>query len=663
MAPLLEVAGLTLTLTTALGPTPLVSDVGFTIARGGKFGLVGESGSGKSLLALSLIRLLPHGISAAGSVRFEGRDLLALPDPAMHALRGAQIGMIFQEPVAALNPVFSIGSQITAAIRAHAAMPQRRARERAVELLSMVGIPDAGGRLGFFPHQLSGGLCQRVMIAMALAGGARLLIADEPTSSLDVTIQEEIVELIDRLAREAGIAVLFISHDLGVVARLCDRIAVVYAGQMQEIGPAEALLRTPAHPYTAGLVRCVPDLAHIGAAHRGIPGTPPLPGTWPVGCRFAARCELANNACVLPQTLDPIATDRMVRCWRAHDGARAATDRRRAAGPAHAPAAERPLVEVRDLDVTYRLGFGRDLAAVAGVSFDIAQGRTLALIGESGSGKSTVARAICGLGPVSGGTVTLNGTPIAGKQAAQLAGSLGIQLVSQDPSASLDPRWPIWRSIVEPRLVRFPRDADGGRSRAGSLLERVGLDRGMLDRRPHQLSGGQRQRVTIARALASGPRMITLDEAVSALDVSVRNEILVLLGELQRESGISYLLISHDIAAVMQIAADVAVLYRGRLAELGRADSVLGAPLHPYTRMLIRAVPTIDDAGLEREAPVALADAAPPPASGCPFQPRCAHAEARCAAERPVLRSLHGRSVACHLAEALATENADAAQQ
>jgi peptide/nickel transport system ATP-binding protein len=660
MAPLLEVAGLTLTLAGPSGPTPLVSDVGFTIGRGEKFGLVGESGSGKSLLALSLIRLLPRGISAAGTVRFDGRDLLALPEPAMHALRGAQIGMIFQEPVAALNPVFSIGAQITAAIRAHAPMPRRRARERAVELLSMVGIPDAGGRLGFFPHQLSGGLCQRVMIAMAIAGGARLLIADEPTTSLDVTIQEEIVELIAGLARDAGIAVLFISHDLGVVARLCDRIAVVYAGQMQEIGPAEALLRAPAHPYTAGLVRCVPDLADIGAAHRGIPGAPPLPGTWPIGCRFAARCELATDACAAPQTLDAIAADRMVRCWRAHDGARAATDHRRAAGPAGRHADDRALIEVRDLDVTYRVGFGRDVAAVAGVSFDITQGRTLALIGESGSGKSTVARAICGLGPVSGGTIALDGTTIAGKQAAQLAGSLGIQVVSQDPTASLDPRWPIWRSINEPRLVRFPRDTDGGRGRAAELLEHVGLDRSMLDRRPHQLSGGQRQRVTIARALAPGPRVIILDEAVSALDVSVRNEILVLLGELQRESGISYLLISHDIGAVTQIAAEVAVLYRGRLAELGRAGDVLGAPLHPYTRMLIRAVPTIDDAALAREPAPALADAAPPPAAGCPFQPRCAHAEARCAAERPTLRLLHGRRVACHLAEALAAENAAA---
>ena len=582
-------------------------------------------------------------------MRFDGRELLELPEAEMRRLRGVQIGMIFQEPTTALNPVFSLQSQMVAAIRAHAAMTRRQARDRAVELLTMVGIPDAATRLRFYPHQLSGGLCQRVMIAMALAGGARLLIADEPTTSLDVTIQEEILSLIEQLARDSGIAVLFISHDLGVVSRLCDRIAVAYAGQILELGAAAALLRTPAHPYSQGLVRCVPNLQEIGVAHRGIAGSPPLPKAWPAGCRFRPRCGWAEAACGSPQDFFQLAPDRLVRCWKATEAGR--SEPRRAAAPRLSILHQdtRPLMQIRDLTVSYRVGLHRSVAAVAGVSFDIARGRTLALIGESGSGKTTVARAICGLGPISSGSVSINGTDIAGAAApAQLAGTLGIQVVSQDPTAALDPRWPLWRSIVEPRLARFPADADRGRARASDLLERVGLDRSMINRTPHQLSGGQRQRVTIARALSPAPQMIILDEPVSALDVSVRNEILSLLDALQGESGLTYLLISHDIGAVIQIAGDVAVLYLGRLVEFGAAAEVLGHPLHPYTQALIHAVPTID--GVAPHAPTRpqLDSVA---TSGCPFRPRCPHAIDRCRAEMPEVRMLRRRRVACHRAE------------
>jgi len=651
---LLEVSDLSIT----LGDIPLVSNVSFNIGRGEKFGLVGESGSGKSLLALSLIRLLPHGIRASGRIRFDGRDLLEMSEAEMRRLRGVQIGMIFQEPVAALNPVFSIESQIIAAIRAHSAMSRRQARDRAVELLAMVGIPNAAARLRFYPHQLSGGLCQRVMIAMALAGGARLLIADEPTTSLDVTIQDEIILLIEQLARDTGIAVLFISHDLGVVSRLCDRIAVAYAGQILEIGDAATLLRTPAHPYTQGLVRCVPNLREIGVAHRGIPGSPPLPKTWPAGCRFRARCAWAAAECAAPQELLSLAPGRSVRCCKVADAARPAPRRAAAARLSILHPELRPLMQIRDLSVSYRIGLRRSVLAVAGISFDIARGRTLALIGESGSGKTTVARAICGLGPITEGSVTINGTELAGVAApAQLAGSLGIQVVSQDPGAALDPRWPLWRSIVEPRLVRFPADPDGGKGRAADLLERVGLDRSMIERRPHQLSGGQRQRVTIARALSPAPHMIILDEPVSALDVSVRNEILSLLDTLQGETGLTYLLISHDIGAVIQIAADVAVLYLGRLVELGSAVEVLGHPLHPYTQALIHAVPTID--GSAPHAAVRPQTEGGVGASGCPFQPRCPHAIDRCRSEMPTPRMLRRRRVACHRAEIFDNETTD----
>jgi oligopeptide/dipeptide ABC transporter ATP-binding protein len=659
-APLLEAIDLRVTLGVPGGrDVTLVGDVSFSIAAGEKFGLVGESGSGKSLLALALIRLLPPGLRASGRVRFDGHDLLDLTEARMRQLRGAQIGMIFQEPAAALNPVFDLEAQMVAAIRAHAALSRRQARDRAVELLGMVGIPDPASRLGFYPHQLSGGLCQRVMIAMALAGGARLLIADEPTTSLDVTIQDEIILLIERLARETGIAVLFISHDLGVVARLCDRIAVAYAGQIMELGAADALLLAPAHPYTQGLVRCVPDLRDVGVTRRGIPGSPPVPGRWPEGCRFQSRCDFAEAACASVQTLSPLGAGRFVRCWRAAGAVPPMPTAAEATPLARLSILHQdrhPVVVVRELEVVYRIGLGQSLRAVAGISFDVSRGRTLALIGESGSGKSTVARAICGLGPISGGSVTLNGTELVGAPApAALAGSLGVQVVSQDPGAALDPRWPIWRSIVEPRLARFPADSDRGRERAANLMERVGLDRGMLDRKPTQLSGGQRQRVTIARALAATPQMIILDEAVSALDVSVRNEILALLETLQRESGLTYLLISHDIAAVVQVASDVAVLYLGRLVEQGPAAEVLGRPLHPYTRALIHAVPTIESKEPAREHSIP-AEIAGTTGIGCPFRPRCAFAIDRCAREMPPARLVRRQRIACHRAETFVDE-------
>ena len=315
--PALQIENLGLQLVNDQGSVPLLSGVSLEIAQGEIFGLVGESGSGKTLTALAAMRLLPSNIQASGRILFEGTDLLALSEPAMRRLRGNRIGMVFQEPVAALNPTFSIGTQMMAAVRAHQSMSRGAARTRAIELLDMVGIPEPASRLGFFPHQFSGGMCQRVMIAMALAGGARLLLADEPTTSLDVTTQDEIVRLLEKLSREHGISVLFISHDLGLVARLCQRIAVAYAGELVELGQAQALLRSPHHPYTQGLVRCVPDLSQIGVLRGGIQGTPPMPGNWPVGCRFQPRCPAAADGCERAQTFLDGGQGKAFRCWRA----------------------------------------------------------------------------------------------------------------------------------------------------------------------------------------------------------------------------------------------------------------------------------------------------------------------------------------------------------
>ena len=316
-APLLEVTDLHVLHHRAGGSVALVDGISFQIGRGEIFGLVGESGSGKSISALATVRLLADGISATGTVKLKGQDLMGLSEAAMRGVRGGQISMIFQEPTAALNPVFTIGSQIIAAIRAHLPLGKAAARARAIELLREVGIPDPANRLGFYPHQLSGGMCQRVMIAMALAGGARLVIADEPTTALDVTIQAEIVRLLERLVRQTGVGLLFISHDLGLVARLCDRLAVAYAGEIVETGDTATLLRAPMHPYMQGLVKCVADFDNIGALRGGIPGTPPLPGAWPDGCRFQARCEFATAGCERRQALRAIAPGHQVRCWRA----------------------------------------------------------------------------------------------------------------------------------------------------------------------------------------------------------------------------------------------------------------------------------------------------------------------------------------------------------
>ncbi len=320
--PALAVENLCLQLTADRGGAALLSGVSFEIQTGEIFGLVGESGSGKTLTALAVMRLLPPTIKATGKIMFEGRDLLALPEREIRTLRGSRMGMVFQEPVAALNPTFTIGVQLIAAIRAHHKLPKSKARDRAVELLDMVGIPEPRSRLGFYPHQFSGGMCQRVMIAMALAGGAKLLLADEPTTSLDVTTQDEIVRLLEKLSRDQGIAVLFISHDLGLVARLCHRIAVAYAGELVELGLADTLLRSPLHPYTQGLVRCVPDLSQIGILRGGIPGTPPMPGNWPAGCRFQPRCPAAADSCERAQLLSPLTKDHALRCWRAAEGAK-----------------------------------------------------------------------------------------------------------------------------------------------------------------------------------------------------------------------------------------------------------------------------------------------------------------------------------------------------
>ncbi len=634
-----------------------VDGVSFALRRGECFAVVGESGCGKSMTALSLVRLLPpEGHIAGGAVRLAEQDLLALPEVAMRAVRGRRVAMIFQEPATSLNPVLTVGRQIVEVIERHLGLRGPSARRRAIELLDAVGVPDAARRLEEYPFQLSGGLRQRVMIAAALAADPEVLIADEATTAVDVTIQAQILELLRRLQAERGMAILLITHDLGVVAQLADRVAVMYAGELVEIGAREALMRAPQHPYTQMLFNSLPSASRRGAPLAAIPGqVPPLAEAQDMpGCRFAPRCSQALAEC--QETRPPVVPlveqgeAAIVRCHLRSGGRAAVRERLRVpeqwaeAGMASAAAA---LLRVEGLQVHFpiRRGILRrtvgHVRAVDGVDLVLREGHTLALVGESGCGKTTAGKAILRLIEPSGGRVALleSGAPVdlAQLSAAALRRRRGVmQIVFQDPFASLNPRMRV-REILEEGMVSLGRggtDAASRLRRMQALLEQVGLPAASLARYPHEFSGGQRQRIAIARALAVEPRLIVCDEPTSALDVSVQAQILNLLKQLQRELGLSYLFITHNLAVVEYLAHEIAVMYLGRIVEQGAVEEVLRTPRHPYTQALLSAVPEVDGARevirLGGEPP----SAANPPA-GCHFHPRCPQARPECRSAYP----------------------------
>ena len=627
-------------LAVAIGAARPVDGVSFAIAAGDTFALLGESGCGKSMTALALMRLLPEvaGI-AGGSVEFDGHDLLALPEYRMRSLRGGGIGMIFQEPGTSLNPVMTIGEQIEEALRAH-----RRGTGRAAELLAAVGIPDPRQRAREYPFQLSGGMKQRAMIAMALAGEPKLLIADEPTTALDVTIQAQVLELLKVLQAERRMAMLLITHDLGVVAGMADHVGVMYAGHLVEVAPRAAFFAAPGHPYSRRLFAALPDAKRRGGQLTTIPGSvPPLTSRF-AGCRFVDRCSEAFGPCrgTLPPWRD-LGQGRRVRCHLELGSALALVAPPTAPSAIEAPPP--PLLEVADLQVHFPIRRGvlqrtvGQVKAVDGVSLALAPGRTLALVGESGCGKTTAGKAILGLLPPTGGTVRL-----AGKTQAGLAPRV-MQMVFQDPFGSLNPRLRIGDTIAEGMV------AVGAAGDVGGLLEQVGLAREMTGRYPHEFSGGQRQRIAIARALAAGPRLLICDEPTSALDVSVQAQILNLLRDLQQRLGLAYLFITHNIGVVDYLAQEVAVMYLGRVVEQGPVARVLAEPRHPYTRALLAAVPRLDGGGAEKlTVPGDPPSPANPPA-GCHFHPRCPHAMEICRQVYPgvttVAAGLH--QVRCHL--------------
>ncbi len=662
---LLSVTSLTASLHSGV---PIVDGISFDIAAGETFALLGESGCGKSMTALSLLRLLPDGVVLrGGSARLNGIDLLALPERAMRDVRGGKMTMIFQEPGLSLNPVMTVGQQIAEVLRLHGDMKGAAAQQRCIELLDQVGIPDASRRVVEYPFQLSGGMKQRVMIAMALAGKPGLLVADEPTTALDVTIQAQVLQLLRDTQAASGMSLLLITHDLGVVAEIAHRVAVMYAGQIVEQASRAQLFAAPLHPYTQKLFAAIPDAARRTRMLAAIPGNVPQPGSITHGCRFAPRCDRAWERC-REQTPEwtVMADGQGVRCHLYAGEAAIVRPGKADAAIADQDADEISLeidsdsaqLQVTDLRIHFpiRKGILQRTAgyvkAVDGVSLQIPRGRTLALVGESGCGKTTLGKALLQLIRPTSGSVKFDDRELLGLNAKELQMQRAtMQMVFQDPYASLNPKMRVAEILEEGMsALNILRDSAARQAHIDTLLDQVGLANNSKWRYPHEFSGGQRQRIAIARALAVSPQLLICDEPTSALDVSVQAQILNLLKKLQQELNLSYLFITHNLAVVDYLAHEVCVMYLGRIVERGTAEEVLRAPKHPYTQALLSAVPKIDGSGRER---IKLEGDMPSPAKpppGCHFAPRCAHASARCRDAYPdavALSTTH--SVNCYL--------------
>ena len=674
--PILQVKDLTVTFPNASGGVKAVRGVNYQVGEGEFLGIVGESGSGKSVSSLAVMGLLPSSAQVEGEILYKGESLLTKSDKQLSRLRGQEMTMIFQDPLSALTPVYTIGQQIEEALTLHdKRLDARTAEKRAIELLKIVGIPAPERRVKAFPHEFSGGMRQRAMIAIAMANDPALIIADEPTTALDVTIQAQILEVLQKAKEVTGAAVVLITHDLGVVAGNVDRVAVMYAGKLVETGPVDDIFGTPRMPYTMGLLRSVPNMLRAGK-DRLVPleGRPPLLSALPKGCPFAPRCPAAQDICrqVEPELEVDLGAHRRVACHRADEIAagtlksvdifprpphveREVTDR----------TGQEPIVVaeglVRHFPLTKGAVFRRQIGtvrAVDGIDFEIRPGETLGLVGESGSGKSTTALEIMELIKPQAGTLTVSGKDVSTlSKKDRLKLREDVQIVFQDPMAAVDPRLPVGDIIGEPlTLQRIPK-AERDR-RISEKLELVGLDPSMTDRYPHEFSGGQRQRIGVARALMTDPKLLVLDEPVSALDVSVQAGVINLLQDLRDQLGLSYLFVAHDLAIVREISDQIAVMYLGRIVEYGPVAEVFTSPRHPYTRALMSAVP-VPDPVVERERnQIILKGDLPSPTEdiqGCSFASRCPlymlldeDRQSRCRAEDPA-PSTHGAArVACH---------------
>ncbi len=687
MAPLLSITDLSTQIRLKDSTVHAVNGVSLTVEAGECLGLVGESGCGKTMLARSIMRLLPPGgVITAGSVLLAGNELTTLPERSMQQVRGNDIGMVFQDPASYLDPTMTIGRQIAESVIVHHGADRVAAADRAVEVLGLVRMPDPERVAAQYPHRLSGGMRQRAMIAAALACEPGLLIADEPTTALDVTIQREILELLDELRRALGMAVILVTHDLGVIAGRADRVAVMYGGSIVEEAATQAVFARPRHPYTEALLDALPEMADPSARSLySIPGRPPDLTAEPAGCSFAPRCRYARDFCQSREpVLDGEHPGHSYACFfpvgpsglMAVDGEASASGARRVSawaggsspllnqepdardGP---PAGAGELLLrvdglVKDYPVTagvLRRRVGA-VSAVAGVSFEVAAGQTFGLVGESGCGKTTVARLLVGLERPDAGSIAFRGTDLAGLAPRQLRGlRSGIQMMFQDAFASLDPRMRVRTILREPLVIQKTIRRRGRRRQVNRILDEVGLPAEAADKFPREFSGGQRQRLALARALIQRPALIVADEPVSALDVSVQAQILNLMRKLQRQYGLAYLFISHDLSVIRYMADTIGVMYLGKLVEVGPAETVCTAPSHPYTAGLIEAVPAVTSHG-SATRPYQAIDAEPPsaiaPPSGCRFRTRCAFARGICAEQEPPLRPQagSGRFVACH---------------
>jgi peptide/nickel transport system ATP-binding protein len=695
--PLLEVRDLRVSIPTEAGLVEAVRGVSFSLDVRDTLGVVGESGSGKTMLALAAMGLLPESARVSGSIRLNGQELLGGTAAQWQSIRGARISMVFQDPLTALNPMFTAGWQVAEGLRLHQRISRSAAWRRAVELLGEVGLPQPAQLAGRYPHELSGGMRQRVVIAMAIANSPQLIIADEPTTALDVTVQALILETLRTIREQTGAALILISHDLGVIAEVAEQMLVMYAGKAVEIGSARDLFDDPRVPYTSGLLASLPPMDRRTERLAAIPGTPPTGMGYGAGCAFAPRCPLAAEPCAADPQLLPVAAGHLAAChfarqaapvpgepgaglirraWQPDDGQApnghgalaAAPDgaanpfHPAASGSDHAGSHEEddqvPVLAVRDLTKEFRVrarGF-RSYAtvhAVSGISLDLRSGRCLGLVGESGCGKSTVARLLMRLEPPTSGSIKLNGTELTGLGDAALRPlRRDLQMVFQDPYSSLNPRLSVGEIVGEPLIVH---KIAGRAARVRELLENVGLDPNSAVRFPGEFSGGQRQRIGIARALALRPHVMILDEPVSALDVSIQASILNLLRDLQREQRLAYLFISHDLAVIRQVADEIAVMHLGLIVEEGPAEEVCERPAHPYTAALLSAVPVPDPAQAHARPRILLRGELPSaisPPSGCRFRTRCWKADERCATEEPPLLQIAGsHRVACHYPE------------
>lgn len=647
-------------------PYRAVDGISFDIRRGETFALLGESGCGKSMTALSLLRLNPHPASriVSGEVLLDGQNLLPLAESEMEAIRGRRISMIFQEPQSSLNPVLSVGQQIAEVLNWHFEMDNDAIHQRAIELLQAVGIPDPHQRIKEYPHQLSGGMKQRVMIAIALAGEPELLIADEPTTALDVTIQAQILDLLKDIQKKTGMAILLITHDLGVVAQMADHVAVMYAGQIVETASRQQFFNDTQHPYTRKLFEALPSEQKREQKLTVIKGSvPPLNQPFN-SCRFAERCDFAWQHChdVAPDWFEK--SGHGVRC-HLYDPAVSAEDVKPELNIASSKLSEvvpadKALLEVDQLKVHFPIKKGilqrtvGHVKAVDDITLQLRSAETLALVGESGCGKTTVGKGILQLVPVTSGEVSFAGKKLTRLSEHELKDARSsLQIIFQDPFSSMNPRMTIKQIIEEGMQTTSLKKPQDKSRRVDELLERVGLRPDIKHRYPHEFSGGQRQRICIARALAAEPEVIICDEPTSALDVSVQAQILNLLRDIQHEFGLSYLFITHNIAVVDYLAHRVAVMYLGRVVEEGLRDEVLNSPKHPYTQALLTAVPKID-AETQRES-VKLEGELPSPANppkGCHFHQRCPHVMPVCREKYPDLSQLSkSHTVKCFLYE------------